>query len=658
MADYITTWILELKEKITGPFKVIKRDVDTAESGVEDLNKDLKDTTDVLEDIKGVAASAFAAFGLNEIYTASEDLANLTNRIMILADVSEDVAGNIGKDIMSIADTYDVHWNEVLLSANALTKQLGGSLQENLGYIQQGFEKGADFSGDFLNQLKEYPAQFKDAGLGAKELIGLIAQASQEGVWSDKAPDTIKEMSLSIREMTQIQRDAIAGLGMDADQLLEDMNTGAKSPYEAMQVILSAMKDIDVQARQTAIADIFKGAGEDLGQDFLLALADMDLNIENIEASGYDANTSFKQFKATISEIKTDFVDLFLPAIAWFNDLIAENKTLVTAVVAVLGSMAAALAVVQAVTWGWAIAMQATGIPLIVAGIAGLVGLLALLYMKVEPVKEAFNDVGEIFSDVWSSIKELGGSVMELFSVFSSGEADATSAFWDYFAMGIRWVFAPIKALAALVSWFVDGLSVGAEMITSYFKENKESIMGFAEDLYAGFQEVVSFVVDAIKWLANMVLEYHPLALLAKGLFYLFPSLKQEFLKIYQWIYENIIEPLTGWFKELFDWIKGGDHKVKVELDDKGNPKTDNPFGGDTSGGGISSMFDSLAPSTTPTASVAQTSGGRVVNMTVNVDQKFELNQAALLEVLGEYKDELMSILFKAARDSSILATK
>ena len=57
-------------------------------------------------------------------------------------------------EVQAVADTFDKEFNEVLRSANSLSKQMKISQQEALLLIEQGFSRGADAGGDFLKNWK------------------------------------------------------------------------------------------------------------------------------------------------------------------------------------------------------------------------------------------------------------------------------------------------------------------------------------------------------------------------------------------------------------------------------------------------------------------------------------------------------------------------
>ncbi|HSG62512.1 MAG TPA: phage tail tape measure protein, partial [Pseudomonadales bacterium] len=105
-------------------------------------------------------------------------------------------------DIIAIARTYETTSSEVQRAANTLSKEFGISIADSLEIIEAGFRKGANAQGDFIDQLREYPAQFAAAGGSAEEFLGILIRAQQEGIYSDKGIDAVKEFGLRIREQT------------------------------------------------------------------------------------------------------------------------------------------------------------------------------------------------------------------------------------------------------------------------------------------------------------------------------------------------------------------------------------------------------------------------------------------------------------------------
>lgn len=185
----------------------------------------------------------------------------------------------------AINKTLGADYKDTLVSANTLAKEFGISNNQAFDIIEKGFFSGANASGDFLNQLKEYPAQLKEVGLSADQAVALMSRQVKTGVWSDKGVDAIKEAKLSLNEMTKATSDALKGIGLGED-FRKQIKDGEITAFQAIQKVSGAMAMADVKARQTAIADIFKGAGEDAGMRYLLSLKDINLNLDEMVNKG------------------------------------------------------------------------------------------------------------------------------------------------------------------------------------------------------------------------------------------------------------------------------------------------------------------------------------------------------------------------------------
>jgi hypothetical protein len=179
----------------------------------------------------------------------------------------------------AVAETYKADVQEVSVAANTLSRELGVDFARALELIEAGFRKGANAQGEFLDGLREYPAQFRDAGASAEQFIAVSIAAANSGIYSDKGLDAVKEFGLRIREQTKATGDALRkALGSEfTDKLFKDLNTGAITSVDALGQVTRALKATGVQGSelQTVIADVFGGPGEDVGQQFLFTLGDI-----------------------------------------------------------------------------------------------------------------------------------------------------------------------------------------------------------------------------------------------------------------------------------------------------------------------------------------------------------------------------------------------
>jgi hypothetical protein len=171
--------------------------------------------------------------------------------------------------VKALSDTFGKDFNEVLLATNNFAKQSKIEIGEALDEIERGFIQGADANGEFLDNLKEYPVQLRDTGATAQETINIITEQVQQGFFSDKLVDSLKEANISIKEFTTATRDALAPLGPEfVTQIEQGVKDGSLTAIDALDLISkeAAKKGLDLQQLQTITADVFRGAGEDAGK--------------------------------------------------------------------------------------------------------------------------------------------------------------------------------------------------------------------------------------------------------------------------------------------------------------------------------------------------------------------------------------------------------
>jgi len=214
-----------------------------------------------------IAGGAAVANYVSDVTTEFERLFDLTGDITNLTgtDLRETTA-----EIKALSDTFDADYNEILFAANALTKSYSDQnveFADSLKLIEQGFIASAGANDNFLDQLQEYAVQAAETGITQEQLLEILIRSTQEGIFSDKGIDLIKEGGLRIREETTATREALTdAFGSDfTDRILTGVREGTLTSFEALQEVSNALDEfgVDVQERQQVIADLFAGPGED-----------------------------------------------------------------------------------------------------------------------------------------------------------------------------------------------------------------------------------------------------------------------------------------------------------------------------------------------------------------------------------------------------------
>lgn len=234
-------------------------------------------------------------------------------------------------EVQAVADAFNVDFKETIVAANALAKQFGISADEALKLVKDGFISGGNVTGQFLDNLKEYPAYFKEAGISADQFVAIVTQTNKMGIFSDKGVDAIKEANLRLREMTTATAAALDGIGISSEQVQKDLQTGTKTTFDVMRDISAKLNELPDSATQvgTAIADIFGGPGEDAGLQYLRTLKDISTNMDEVKGkAGLLGQLQEEQLQSQI-ELQNALSGLFDATGGNFETLTTQAKVFV-----------------------------------------------------------------------------------------------------------------------------------------------------------------------------------------------------------------------------------------------------------------------------------------------------------------------------------------
>jgi hypothetical protein len=371
--DYVNT-ADELK-RINTRLKEIRDDTKGVSQGMQEISIMGLNLPPVFQKVaRGiqVAMKAFFAFQIvqyvidwaNQINELTKEYQKLRGQIEQTTGAAGSELDNYTVQLSAISKTFNVENQEIINAATALTKQLTGDFGESLKLIEQGFLAGADRGGDFLDQVKEYPTFFREAGLSGEQMIATISQGVQEGVFSDKGPDLIKEFTLRVRELTPATQKALQGIGITSEEIRKKIDEdGIGGAFELVQQKLRAIEDTAPETG-AALADIFGGPGEDAGIQFIENLQLANVTMEDLTDSGneylnvlrenYEANeelavaqnrltkatSAFSTFMGTtITRVKTFFLNVTSDVFEFFQKLPATGQGVQAAFQAIVNNI-------------------------------------------------------------------------------------------------------------------------------------------------------------------------------------------------------------------------------------------------------------------------------------------------------------------------------
>ncbi len=384
-----------------------------------------------ITDMVGRASSAVSAFS-DKMKSAQQENIAVTQ----LTGKTGDEMLHLRNSIKAVSDHFGTDFKDTLQGVNALTKGFGISAEEAMQLVKDGFVSGANAQGDFVDTLKEYPRYFKEAGLSAEDFIAITVNAAKQGIYSDKGVDVIKEGNLRIREMTAATAAAMEGIGISAEKVQADLQSGSITTFDVMQMVAAKLSELPASSAAvgTAIADIFGGPGEDAGLEYIQSLANVQLNMDAVKAAAGETALQQEGLIQTQENLKNSMsglIDLsgLYTNIAPYAELAAQVaitatgigsfiKTLQAMNLALIKNKAAALAsaaaqkIVSAATLAWTavqkilnVVLSANPVGIVIAAIGALVAIVITAYNNCEGFRQ-------IVDKVWEALKPLANAIM------------------------------------------------------------------------------------------------------------------------------------------------------------------------------------------------------------------------------------------------------
>lgn len=289
---------------IAGDFKMVQSGLQGITGNIKGMTKSALAfiATPIGIAIAALAGIAFAAKEWVNYNIAAREANQLTQELTQLTGEKLDEARIRAQTLQEI---FGIEFKQSLDSAKSLVVNFGISYKEAFDIIESSAVTGKHKNNEFLDSLKEYPVQFKNAGFSAKEFVNIVNAGIDLSIYSDKLPDAIKEFTLSVLEQTTASKDALTNAFGEqfTNQLFTSLKNGSITAKDALQLISKEAETIGLNSQQAQqlTADLFRGAGEDAGGALVIFKA---VN----EARDYELKqlTPLQQETARLAEATTD----------------------------------------------------------------------------------------------------------------------------------------------------------------------------------------------------------------------------------------------------------------------------------------------------------------------------------------------------------------
>ncbi len=234
-----------------------------------------------------------------------------------LGDVSEKELIGVTEDVYRIRDAFDTDLNETINASATLVKTgLAPSFGDALDFITLGLQRGLNANNDFLDSISEYTVQAEDAGFTSAQWFNILDTGFQGGVLgTDKAVDAVKEFIDRIRDGSDTTDKALTRLGINADEFIGKLSSGAITGADAFEVVIEKLRAVDDQVALDQIGTALLGEQfKDAGRSGVLSLSTVGVELDDIAGKTAGLDKQYNTLGAVFSAIWKNLVSVFGPA--------------------------------------------------------------------------------------------------------------------------------------------------------------------------------------------------------------------------------------------------------------------------------------------------------------------------------------------------------
>lgn len=312
-ASIILTGVLTLVTAIGGIGVASFNMANEVDNATKTIQASLNVTEIRAKELTEVATDIFANNFFDSITEANEALITVQQTVGDLADTE---LQRITESSKAIADTFDEDFNKIAQSANNLVNQgLVDSFDEAFDLITAGFQNGLNSSEDLLDTINEYSTQFGNAGATGKQFFSLLESGLQDGLLgTDKIADSFKEFTLRIQDGSDSTKQALEGLGLDSNEILQGIEDGSISVATAYDLVTSALGDAEASSETLANGTALLGTQfEDLGLNAFEAVTLASDSFNDLEGRTDGLAVNFTSLSDVFETVKRTFLVATLP---------------------------------------------------------------------------------------------------------------------------------------------------------------------------------------------------------------------------------------------------------------------------------------------------------------------------------------------------------
>lgn len=300
------------------------------EDAIDDAQKPMQGLRNIGEAVRNTLVGAFAvelfqnfSQGLNQLVV---DFQKLDSQVQLLFDRTADKSIEATSRIQALSETTDESTENILRAINAFAQTFELPIEKALSLVEQGFAQGANASQEFLDVLREYPEDFKRAGLSAEQFIKLNTLQSTKGIFSDRLADSVREVDIRINEArsgTGRLLEAVKLLGKDFSKTFkEQLKDPTFETIEAVKVLFDEVNRQNKDINKGEFLALAFGIGGEETKRAINLINDFEKETVKINQTFVATLEATKQAK----QAQNEFAASIAPVVAQFKLLAIEGS--------------------------------------------------------------------------------------------------------------------------------------------------------------------------------------------------------------------------------------------------------------------------------------------------------------------------------------------
>ena len=231
-------------------------------------------------EIVGIAKDLY----MRDIAESLEEASQIVRNVKSYLPDGEDLA-TVSSYAAAIQKAYGVDSQESMKTATIMAQKFGISIAEAYDVLAATMSTSPAEASNISDTLKEFSVQFSDLGYTAQETGAIIAQSIDQGVWDvNKVGDAFKEANVRISEGSDEVRNALANMGLNAQNIVDAINAGDAAG--ALDIVIDKLGEVENATEQNKYGlAIFGTMWEDLGSEQILALGTAVEDLDNVSGA-------------------------------------------------------------------------------------------------------------------------------------------------------------------------------------------------------------------------------------------------------------------------------------------------------------------------------------------------------------------------------------